>query len=150
MWRQNPPLQADEGRQRFCSGRGGGVSVASTDHPAPSPPRLSVQLLHRAPNIVPSRFFPRVALIPASVPDDGMRVEVMASGLDDLGLPDGTAPFVAHFRAEEEGEIRMVFFVAGVEVEVPIEEIERAIAFARKEVHAESYYPYPPQSDGAV
>jgi hypothetical protein len=39
----------------------------------------------------------------------------------------------------------MVFEVAGCEVEVPVDEIKRALDFARKEVHPESGYPYPPE-----
>ena len=65
-------------------------------------------------------------------------------------LPDGFSATLLKFRAKEEGHIRAVFEVRGESVEVPLEEIERAIQAAREDVHSESYYPYPEAPDGAV
>ena len=80
-----------------------------------------------------SHFYPEVSLIVASVPDDGRQVEVRAGRLEDPPLPDGTTPYIAAFRAEREGEIRMVFRLGSTIVEVPVEEIERAIGLLRPE-----------------
>ena len=79
-----------------------------------------------------------------------MHVEVHAGGRDAEPLPSGYHPVVATFRSEVEGEIRVAFDVVGATVEIPLEELERAIAIAREEVHAESFYPYPDEPGGAV
>lgn len=98
----------------------------------------------------PVHFYEEVDIVIASVSDDGMHVEAHAGGRDAKPLPNGFHPLIATFRSEEEGKIRVAIEVVGATVEVPLEELERAIAVAREEVHAESFYPYPDDSDGAV
>lgn len=68
-----------------------------------------------------------------------MHVEVRAAGRD-----------IATFRSEVEGEIRVAFDVDGATIEIPLEELERAISAAREEVHAESFYPYPDKADDPI
>lgn len=96
---------------------------------------------------MPSHFYPKVSIVIASIPDDGMQVHVDAGRSDSEPLPDGLGATLLKFRAEEEGRIRAVFDVRGETVEVPLEEIERAIHAAREDVHAESFYPYPEEPD---
>ena len=97
-----------------------------------------------------THFYSEVSLVIASVHEDGMHVEVHAGDRDAEPLPNGFQPVVATFRSEVEGEIRVAFDVVGAIVEIPLSELERAIAVAREEVHAESFYPYPDDSNDSV
>ena len=97
---------------------------------------------------MPSPYFPRVSLITAALSGDGMNVEVMATGRDGRLYPESEGKLVAAFRAESDEAVRVVLFTEqGDRVEVPIEEIERAIALAKSEVHSEEYYD---RRDGAA
>ena len=97
---------------------------------------------------MPSDYYPQVSLITAALVGDGMNVEVMATGRDGRRYPDGEGKLVAAFRAEADEAVRVVLFTEdGDRVEVPVEEIERAIELAKSEVHSEEYYD---RRDGAV
>ena len=50
---------------------------------------------------------------------------------------------IALFRADSEGCIQFVSFTSSGAVSFPLEELERAIAAAKDEVHSESYYDDP-------
>ena len=64
----------------------------------------------------------------------------MATEQEGAPYPEGDGKLVAAFRAEADGAERMVFFTEEGRAKVPIEEIERAIAVAKREVHSEDYY----------
>lgn len=85
-----------------------------------------------------ARFFPKASLVPASIPDDGMHVELHAGG----------AAIVATFGPDPDGSIRVVFHTALGDLALPLAEVERAIEFAKREVHDEAYYDS--SSDGAA
>ena len=86
-------------------------------------------------------YYPQVSLITAALVGDGMNVEVIATGQDGRLYPEGDGELVATFRAESDEAVRIVLFTeSGDRVEVLVEEIERAIALAKSEVHSEEYY----------
>lgn len=73
----------------------------------------------------------------ASIPDDGMHLEVKLSD-NDKDSYDSLA-ILGSFRADKEGEI--FFETDDGAFSIPLEEFERVIKLAKEEVHSEDYYP---------
>ena len=90
-----------------------------------------------------ARYFDSATTVAASVPDDGMTVELHAGEPGSNTLENGYAPVVAVFRAPVEGQIRAVFRIGGELVELPLSELERAIKVAKRDVHSEAYFDGP-------
>ncbi len=73
---------------------------------------------------------------------DGVNCE-MCCGTPDGKLSDAGPYPIAWFRSDIEGQIKFVVATPEGIVSLPLPELENAIQIAKREVHCESFYPYP-------
>ncbi|MEO0600536.1 MAG: hypothetical protein AAF211_03815 [Myxococcota bacterium] len=88
------------------------------------------------------RKVPRAYLQLFSASDDGMNLELCMADEQGRRVADGPYPLLT-FRAETEGMLSVVFEFPDGPVELPLSELERAIAAAKEDVHSESFYDGP-------
>ncbi len=81
----------------------------------------------------------RIQLQVVSINSDGMNAEICGES-DNPRFNDGSLNPIAWFRAETEGEIKFVVGTPQGFIAIRLEELERAIEYAKREVHSEGYY----------
>lgn len=89
------------------------------------------------------RFIHSLHLVKFSAAEDGMHVE--ADAKDENGKYRTSEPILT-FRESESQILQLVIHGEKEDVVIPLSEIERAIGYAKEEVHCESHYDSPTEN----
>lgn len=74
-----------------------------------------------------------------SASDDGMHLEICQA--DEFGKPIDSEPDpLVTIRADTETQFKFVIYSDVGTISIPLEEIERSIAYAKQVVHSEGFY----------
>ncbi len=78
----------------------------------------------------------------ASIHGDGMHLE-LCMGDDSGELIEGDPYPVMSIRADDEDSKELIVYTASGNLSIPLAEVEKAIEYAKQEVHCESFYDEP-------
>ena len=85
---------------------------------------------------------PRICIQKVSIVGDGMHVE-FCMGNEAGKLIEGDPYPIMSVRADSESSKHVIVYTDAGNISIPLNELERAIRYAKEEAHCESYYDEP-------